>query len=107
MRKEAMRSLVRGLIRGLAHRAVLAIFVAVSMSSAASGQASTQGQWGPVFKWPNVGIHVHLLPNGKVLFWGRRKEPKDDNNAPAKGLNFHDCVPWLWDPVSEVDFPSP
>ena len=25
------------------------------------------GQWGPVAPWPVVGIHVALLPNGKVL----------------------------------------
>jgi len=27
------------------------------------------GQWGPVVGWPVVGIHVALLPNGKVLAW--------------------------------------
>ena len=27
------------------------------------------GQWGPVANWPVVGIHVALLPNGKVLAW--------------------------------------
>jgi hypothetical protein len=27
------------------------------------------GQWGPVVNWPVVGIHVALLPNGKVLAW--------------------------------------
>jgi hypothetical protein len=27
------------------------------------------GQWGPVVDWPVVGIHVTLLPNGKVLAW--------------------------------------
>jgi hypothetical protein len=27
------------------------------------------GQWGPVSNWPVVGIHVALLPNGKVLAW--------------------------------------
>src|SRR5215211_7310301 len=27
------------------------------------------GAWGPVVDWPVVGIHVALLPNGKVLAW--------------------------------------
>jgi len=27
------------------------------------------GSWGPVVDWPVVGIHVSLLPNGKVLAW--------------------------------------
>src|ERR671923_1839234 len=25
------------------------------------------GEWGPVVDWPVVGVHVALLPNGKVL----------------------------------------
>ena len=27
------------------------------------------GRWGPVVDWPVVGVHVALLPNGKVLAW--------------------------------------
>jgi Domain of unknown function (DUF1929)/Bacterial Ig domain len=27
------------------------------------------GRWGPTVDWPVVGIHVALLPNGKVLAW--------------------------------------
>ena len=45
-------------------------------SAAASTAAATAaadpgqvGQWGPVVNWPVVGIHVALLPNGKVLAW--------------------------------------
>src|SRR5215469_15164678 len=36
------------------------------------------GRWDPTFKLPNVAIHAHLLPNGKVLFWGssRSAEPE-------------------------------
>ena len=32
-----------------------------------SPATSTVGQWGPVVDWPVVGVHVALLPNGKVL----------------------------------------
>jgi galactose oxidase len=28
--------------------------------------------WEPVIQLPNVPVHTHLLPSGKVLFWGRR-----------------------------------
>jgi hypothetical protein len=42
-------------------------------SQAAAAVVSTDpgqvGQWGPVVDWPVVGIHVALLPNGKVLAW--------------------------------------
>jgi uncharacterized repeat protein (TIGR01451 family) len=39
-------------------------------SAAAVGTDPGQvGRWGPVVDWPVVGIHVSLLPNGKVLAW--------------------------------------
>ena len=30
------------------------------------------GRWEPVFAFPNVAIHTHVLPSGRVLMWGRR-----------------------------------
>ena len=45
------------------------------------------GQWGPVIDWPVVPIHIHLLPNGKVLFW--------DRHDHALGW---DGTPRIWDP---------
>lgn len=53
--------------------------------------AQREGKWGPVFFLPNVAIHVHLLPNGKVLFWGRR-------DRPDGSMDEHECTPHLWDP---------
>ena len=44
------------------------------------------GQWTQKFKLPNVPIHTHLLPTGKVLFWGRRTPP-GTTNYPS--LNQH------------------
>lgn len=32
--------------------------------------ARALGHWSPVLCWPLVPIHLHLLPTGKVLFWG-------------------------------------
>jgi hypothetical protein len=43
------------------------------------------GQWGSPFTWTGLAIHSHLLPNGKVLTWGRS-----------------DNLPVLWDPVSNA-----
>lgn len=40
------------------------------------------GQWSGVNTWPSVPIHMHLLPNGKVMFWDRHGHdngPIDDN----------------------------
>ena len=36
-------------------------------AAAVSADPGQSGQWGPVVDWPVVGIHVALLPNGKVL----------------------------------------
>ncbi len=55
------------------------------------------GQWGPVFTFPNVAIHTHVLPNGRVLMWGRRDESEPDN------LDVHRCTPFVWDPANPVD----
>jgi hypothetical protein len=38
-------------------------------SAALAPDPGQVGQWGPVVDWPVVGIHVALLPNGKVLAW--------------------------------------
>jgi hypothetical protein len=40
--------------------------------SPGAGSAATRGEWSSTFQTPVVGIHVHLLPTGKVLFWGDR-----------------------------------
>lgn len=50
----------------------------VSNNSATSAMQSgpeTVGQWSSVITLPIVAIHMHMLPNGKVLIW------QDDNNA--------------------------
>ncbi len=49
---------------------------------------------------PNVAIHTHVLPNGTVLFWGRRDDP-------AGSLNEHACTPYLWDPATGDFTPTP
>ncbi|MBV8995605.1 MAG: hypothetical protein JO287_18335, partial [Pseudonocardiales bacterium] len=49
------------------------------------------GRWDPVFELPNVAIHTHVLPNGKVLFWGRR-------GHPTGSMHERECTPYVWDP---------
>ena len=72
---------------------------------AAFGQVEkTMGKWTPEkpFQCPNVPIHTHVLPTGKVLFWGRRawQDGKPLDNSP-NGLNEHDSSPFLWDPQAK------
>ncbi|MFL5496362.1 MAG: galactose oxidase-like domain-containing protein [Gemmatimonadales bacterium] len=58
--------------------------------NALSVQATT-GSWGPVVDWPIVPLHIHLLPNGKILGWGKY-------DAGATGTMGG--RPRLWDPAS-------
>src|SRR4051812_33358011 len=37
---------------------------------------SRVGQWSAPFPWRVVAVHLHLLPNGKVLSWGRVGPPQ-------------------------------
>ena len=53
-----------------------------------SGQA-LRGEWSQPMAWPVVGIHAHLLPNGRVLTFGRA------GHAPV-----------VWDPATPTAFTS-
>jgi galactose oxidase len=78
-----------------------AAFIPLCLPTAAGAQGpATVGSWGPFFMMPNVAVHAHLLPNGKVLFWGRR----EINEA----LDTINTTPHIWDPVTkEFDKPAP
>jgi galactose oxidase len=66
-----------------------------------------RGKWEDPFTLPNVGIHAHVLPTGKVLMWGRRDSPEqsldtDPPSALAPGLPpapAATCTPFLWNPA--------
>ncbi len=42
-----------------------------SASIVAAGTEATVGKWTAPFTWPNIALHLTLLPNGKVLSWGK------------------------------------
>ena len=73
---------------------------AVQPERASPGRPAVMGEWSEVFPLPNAAIHTHLLPNGKVLFWGRR-------DLPSGTLDDHFCTPHVWDPVTRVTEPTP
>ena len=50
---------------------------------------ATKGQWGPLVNWDIVPLHMHLLPTGKLLAWG-----KYEPGGTVMGM------PRLWDPAS-------
>jgi galactose oxidase len=55
------------------------------------------GRWTNVFspEFNAVVVHASLLPNGKVLYWGRRPNPKAER--PEK-LDQHLTKAYVWDP---------
>ncbi len=54
------------------YTAIQARTINAVFASDGSSSAALVGRWGATFQTPVVGIHVHLLPTGKVLFWGDR-----------------------------------
>jgi hypothetical protein len=38
--------------------------------------AETSGQWAPPFPWPVIGVHLVLLPTGKVITWAQTGAPR-------------------------------
>jgi hypothetical protein len=56
--------------------------------SALPAEAAT-GKWGQVVNWDIVPLHMHLLPTGKLLAWG-----KFEPGGTMMGM------PRLWDPAS-------
>jgi galactose oxidase len=53
------------------------------------------GQWSEPFPLKNVAIHAHLLPTGKILYWGRRRE---FGSVQFDTLNDHACQTYILDP---------
>jgi hypothetical protein len=53
---------------------------------------ATTGKWGPLVLWPIVPLHIHLLPTGKVLGWGKYED--------GGVVGTHGTIPRLWDPAT-------
>jgi galactose oxidase len=65
--------------------------ISSSVNVAALSSQATTGSWGPVVDWPMVPLHMHLLPTGKILAWGKYDTGV---NGTMGGR------PRLWDPAS-------
>ena len=58
------------------------------------------GEWGPVVDWPVVGVHVALLPNGKVLAY----DSIGDNATETYPVQDHTRAT-VWDPATGTQTP--
>jgi glycosidase len=70
---------------------------AVVDTAAAAANPAEVGQWSARIPLANVPIHAHMLPTGKLLFWGRRTPP---GTTDFPSLNEHDTHAFLWDPAN-------
>ena len=61
----------------------------------APGNPGAVGQWGPCEDLETVPVHINLLPNGRLLYWGRDKHPDTYDTAGS-------CNTYTWDPVTKV-----
>jgi len=68
--------------------------------AALAAGAQDVGEWGPVVNWPVVGVHVALLPNGKVLAY----DSVGDNATETYPVQDHTRAT-LWDPVTGSQTP--
>src|SRR4051794_20382813 len=73
---------------------------AAAAATTVTGTEGDVGQWGPVVNWPVVGVHVALLPNGKVLAY----DSVGDNATETYPVqNFSRAT--VWDPATGVQTP--
>lgn len=78
------------------------------MSTGSSGPENV-GQWGTAFDLQNVAVHASLLPNGKMLYWGRRWNFNLQDPTPTLAtisqldMNQHATKAFLWTPPKADD----
>jgi hypothetical protein len=66
-------------------------------AQAVAADPAKVGQWSELIPLKNVAIHTHLLPTGKILYWGRRKE---FGSVQFDTLNDHACQTYILDPAT-------
>ena len=67
------------------------MFLAAAPHEAAA-QANVVGQWGALHTLDTVPVHISLLPDGRLLYWGRDKHPVDKWDIAGQSLTY------TWDP---------
>src|SRR6266566_414896 len=67
--KSCSRSSERLKVRLVALRCVVVAHL-IAISSASAQGPGTVGQFSSVMTWPYKAVHAHVLPTGKVLYWG-------------------------------------
>src|SRR4051812_16000704 len=83
-----------------AHTRAVTASAASAAAAAVAGAPQDVGQWGGVVPWPVVGVHVALLPNGKVLAY----DSIGDNATESYPVQDHTRAT-VWDPATGSQTP--
>ena len=83
-----------------AHTRVVTRSAANAAAAAVAGAPQDVGEWGPVVDWPVVGVHVALLPNGKVLAY----DSIGDHATETYPVQDHTRAT-MWDPSTGTQTP--
>ncbi|HWS53466.1 MAG TPA: DUF4082 domain-containing protein [Pyrinomonadaceae bacterium] len=70
--------------------------VTAARGAAPQSGPNVVGQWGPVENLDTVPVHISLLPDGRLLYWGRDKHPVD------KWDRGGGCLTYTWHPVTKA-----
>jgi galactose oxidase len=82
-----MNRRLRGVLgHAIAGLAILMLLVATNSTPAAAQDPAIVGQWSSPMSWPVEAIHLNVLPNGKVMFWGP----------------YPQTISYIWDPVANT-----
>ena len=72
----------------------------LAAAAAVAGNEHEVGSWGPLVDWPVVGVHVALLPNGKVLAYD------SVGDRATETFPVHDFTrATVWDPATGTQTP--
>jgi hypothetical protein len=83
-----------------AHTRQVTALDAAAAAAAVAGAPQDVGEWGPVVDWPVIGVHVALLPNGKVLAY----DSIGDNATETYPTQDHTRAT-VWDPATGTQTP--
>jgi hypothetical protein len=82
------------------NRHTIAVSARAARAAAVIGAPHDVGQWGSVVNWPVVGVHVALLPNGKVLAY----DSVGDAATETFAVQDHTRAT-VWDPATGTQTP--
>jgi len=83
-----------------AHTRAVTALAASAAAAATAGAPQDVGEWGPVVDWPVIGVHVALLPNGRVLAY----DSIGDNATETYPVQDHTRAT-VWDPATGTQTP--